>query len=57
MMRSAYIPPDNMEDVQPLLIGTGIPDVTLIDVEGQPVSLVSIVSQKPTILVFYRGNW
>ena len=53
----AYIPPNNMESVRPLLIGAPIPDLTLVGVDDQPVDLHLVVAQKPTVLVFYRGSW
>lgn len=56
-MQNAAIPPDDMGSVRPLLIGAAIPDVTAVDIDGQPVSLRTRIAQKPTVLVFYRGNW
>ncbi len=44
-------------DVNPVLTGTRIPDVTLRNVEGDTVRLRDKVSEKPTVLVFYRGGW
>lgn len=45
------------EDVNPLLISSEIPDVKLMNIEGQTIRLKELVSQKPTIIVFYRGGW
>ena len=49
--------PQKPEDISPLLIGETIPDVTLPNLAGQPVSLKAEVARKPTLLVFYRGGW
>lgn len=45
------------EEVTPLLISSEIPDVELKNIEGQTVRLKELVSQKPSIIVFYRGGW
>lgn len=49
--------PKNAEDVSPLLVGESIPEATLLDAYGKQISLKSIVKNKPTVLVFYRGGW
>ena len=41
----------------PLKIGEPIPDVKLRTEENQEVSLRKLVSEKPTVLIFYRGGW
>jgi|AntRauTorckE6833_2_1112554.scaffolds.fasta_scaffold00051_8 peroxiredoxin len=48
---------EKAEDVTPLLISSVIPDVELKDIDGNTVNLRNTVSQKPTILIFYRGGW
>ncbi len=48
---------DSAEQVSPILPGLIIPDSTLKNTEGKPVSIKDIVSKKPTILVVYRGGW
>lgn len=45
------------DEVTPLLIGSQIPDVSLKNIDGETVHLRKMVSQKPTILIFYRGGW
>lgn len=40
-----------------LKVGDSIPDVTLRTEENQVVSLRTLVSEKPTVLIFYRGGW
>lgn len=45
------------EDISPLLTGENIPVAKLPDADGKLSDLNALVSQKPTILVFYRGGW
>jgi len=40
-----------------LKVGDSIPDVILRTVEEKEVSLRKLVSDKPAVLVFYRGGW
>ncbi len=40
-----------------LKVGDSIPDVALRTVEGKEVRLRKLVSDKPAVLVFYRGGW
>ena len=49
--------PASAGDVCPRLVGTEAPDVVLKAMDGAPFSLKTAVSEKPTILVFYRGWW
>ncbi len=49
--------PDNAEDVHPLQVGETIPESIVKTVDGDPVNLSTLISNKPTILVFYRGGW
>ena len=49
--------PVKPEDISPLLPGENIPQVKLIDADGQSFDLNAAVLSKPTILVFYRGGW
>lgn len=48
---------ESAEEVHPLLIGAQAPDVTLRDVESNGVGLRTLLAEKPTILIFYRGGW
>lgn len=41
----------------PLTVGDPIPDVTLRTEDDQAVNLRKLVSEKPTVLIFYRGGW
>ncbi len=49
--------PQKAQDISPLLIGESVTDVTLKDIYNNSVSLDSILNEKPTIMVFYRGGW
>lgn len=41
----------------PLKVGDSIPDVKLRTEDDREVSLRKLVSEKPTVLIFYRGGW
>jgi len=41
----------------PLKVGDSIPDVKLRTEDDKEVSLRKLVSEKPTVLIFYRGGW
>jgi peroxiredoxin len=41
----------------PLRVGDSIPDVTLRTEDGKEVNLRKLVSEKPSVLIFYRGGW
>lgn len=45
------------EDVAPLLIGEQMPDATLLNSKGEEVKLNALLSQKKSVLIFYRGGW
>lgn len=49
--------PEKTEDISPLLYGETIPEVSVQGMDGQKVSLLEKVGEKPTILIFYRGGW
>ncbi len=49
--------PDSPTKVNPILINSEIPDVSLKTLDNEMVKLRSVVAEKPTILVFYRGGW
>jgi peroxiredoxin len=49
--------PSAPEGIQPLIVGTRVPDIALWSPEGKKVVLGSLLAQKPTILVVYRGGW
>ena len=45
------------EGLQPLTIGTQIPDISLKDANGESVNLRSMAKVQPLVLIFYRGGW
>jgi peroxiredoxin len=44
-------------DSAALNVGDAVPDVKLRTEEDREVSLRKLVSEKPTVLIFYRGGW
>jgi hypothetical protein len=49
--------PNSAENVCPIKVGSTLPALTLYNLEGKEFDLKTAVSQKPTILIFYRGGW
>jgi peroxiredoxin len=47
----------NAVDVNPLKVGQEVPDKMLTDGNGNPKSLHSVIGDKPTVILFYRGDW
>ena len=45
------------DQTQSLKVGEKIPDVVVTSITNKKFSLLNIVSQKPTLLIFYRGGW
>lgn len=41
----------------PLKAGDSVPDIAVKTAEGETVRLGKLVSEKPTVLIFYRGGW
>lgn len=48
---------EKAEDISPLLIGETIPDVDLKAADESIHKFSSIVGEKPTVLLVYRGGW
>jgi peroxiredoxin len=46
-----------MFDICPLKVGEEIPEASLMDQNGEATSLASIITEKPTVLIFYCGAW
>ncbi len=44
-------------EIQPLLLGTTVPDVNVRQLDGSEANLAELVSAAPTVLIFYRGGW
>jgi len=55
--QALYVIPEKPEDISPLLNGEKIPIVMLPDASGKNFNLNKAISEKPTVLVFYRGGW
>jgi peroxiredoxin len=53
----AFAVPEQPQDISPLLTGESIPTLILADASDKPFKLNQSISQKPTILLFYRGGW
>jgi hypothetical protein len=49
--------PDSREKIEPLLIGSGVPEAELRTMEGEAVTLAEALGSKPAVVVFYRGGW
>jgi len=49
--------PEKAEDISPLLIGETLPKASFQNAEGAFINLSTILEEKPTVLVFYRGGW
>jgi len=49
--------PEKAEDISPLLYGETIPDATLLAPDGTGHQLYSLIKEKPSVLLFYRGGW
>lgn len=45
------------DEVRPVLNGQMLPEVNLYNLDDKPVSLKSIISEQPTVIIFYRGGW
>lgn len=48
---------EKAEDARPILIGAILPNAELKDENGTVVNLSSVINDKRTVLVFYRGSW
>ena len=49
--------PEKAEDISPLLIGEIISDIVLKAPDASEHSILNILSEKPTVILFYRGGW
>ncbi len=49
--------PEKAEDISPLLIGETLPKVSFQDAKGDFIHLRTLLEEKPTVLVLYRGGW
>jgi peroxiredoxin len=49
--------PNKAEDISPLLIGEALPKASLQNSKGDFIELRNILTEKPSVIVFYRGGW
>jgi peroxiredoxin len=49
--------PTSALDVSPLLIGENAPDASVADTKGNPQLFLSLIKDKPVVVIFYRGDW
>jgi len=47
----------NATDVHPILVGSNLPDVEVTTTGNETITLKQYTQGKPTVFVFYRGNW
>ena len=47
----------NPTDIKPLLVGQAVPDIMLADGNNNSKSLHNAIGDKPTLIMFYRGDW
>ena len=49
--------PERAEDNSPLLISEKVPSVEITSINGESESLLDLVGQKRSVVLFYRGGW
>ncbi|MFZ4855561.1 MAG: peroxiredoxin-like family protein [Desulfuromonadaceae bacterium] len=49
--------PAKAEEVQPILVGQVFPKALLKGIDGTAMDLSALLTEKPSILIFYRGGW
>jgi len=54
---SAHAAPSSADEIKPIGVGEGIPDVAVLDQKGSELSLQSISEKQPTLFIFFRGGW
>lgn len=57
MHKKTHTVPGSAEEVCPLLIGSAVPPVSLIAMDGEAFDLQAMASRSPAVLIFYRGGW
>lgn len=53
----AHDVPTDANEINPVEVGTRVPDAAVRTAEGDPIQLRSLTTGKPSVLVFYRGSW
>ncbi|MBU1652286.1 peroxiredoxin family protein, partial [bacterium] len=54
---SAIYVPNRADDVNPIMTGQMMPEMTLLSEDSTAFDLTAAMSEQPTVLVFYRGGW
>jgi hypothetical protein len=49
--------PDSPEKIEPLLIGSPVPDAQVRTADGQQKPIAEVLGGDPAVIVFYRGGW
>ena len=49
--------PDRAEDIDPIAVGTPLPDVQVQTIEGASIGAREALAGTPTVMVFFRGGW
>ena len=49
--------PTDANDVKPLLPGMTIPDMHVLNVKGEAITIAAKNLKKPFVITFYRGGW
>lgn len=49
--------PDQPTEVNPIEVGSTVPNVSLTQADGSRVQLQEILSAQKTVIIFYRGSW
>jgi hypothetical protein len=49
--------PDSPTEIRPLMISMEVPELSLLDGNGDAFDLNAALAAKPTVLIFYRGGW
>ncbi len=44
-------------DIEPLAVGAMVPDVNLVDLSGDEVTLHDVLDNEPAVLILFRGGW
>jgi hypothetical protein len=45
------------DQVQPILLGSELPEATISDLDGNELQLADAIGDDPTLLIFFRGGW
>lgn len=44
-------------EICPILVGNKVPQIILEDLDGNLFELEQAISNKPTVLIYFRGGW